>query len=730
MSPPPLNDDVLRHILSYLHGRDALHAALCSKRMRDLALPRVPVLAHVRSPDDLRRTCAYMLAGTQPRAHFLEDLLIDLQVFDYPKHEDAQAPLPASDYWDFSQAPLIGDLLAHAPRLRALELERLHPLFVCSSSSTLSISPPVSTTIFAATEAKSGASTQRGAQSLSLLSLNDDVLSEIVFYLRDIDAINVAHSSKRLYCLAIAAVLRVVRCKDLVQLARFHRCMLSGPESSKSRAHHLRALLVGTWSPYYRPIGYRDELTIDTDEGELAHLDGLFAILGVALHLRRLSWVGASWDPDLLDHLGYSARLRTALASLSNLRDLELSQVTDREVAALPSLPTLEVFTLTYQMARWTVDFSTTPYVIPPPHLILRTESGRWATYDMALTRGFQSCSVLIEALRRMPRLRELALCNFYPGEAVESLVREPWYLGASFPTVSKLSLLQVAASSILLIDLFSGLSHLFVDILEPERRGHAVVQPVITTSRRWPPLQSLSITTRDLELCGIERLNTVRTLYSRDLSSHDAKVQPGSFVRALSHLSPVHITRHWRFLVEEYLTPACGFWTGLHAYPPGLRSLDLVVWAKHNCIENAWHRIVPRKLAGLALAEEERANIRGGVAQQRTPAHLAVMDTTIKAEEDRTGSLRLRRGEERRAAAAAARTHAHGVAESPLTRCVAFLLALDEADARATPAESHCVVGTQTRKRSTQQTQNEEVINIIPPKCTPPSPFTVSSFQ
>ncbi|KAI9000491.1 hypothetical protein BD414DRAFT_471772 [Trametes punicea] len=123
MPVPTLDDDVLQRILSYLHGRDALHVALCSKHLCDLALPRVPANATVKGPEDLRRTCAYMLSGTPPRAQDLEDLTIDFRTFDYAE----RAQVDISDYWDFSQALLVAELLLRARRLRRLVLERLHP---------------------------------------------------------------------------------------------------------------------------------------------------------------------------------------------------------------------------------------------------------------------------------------------------------------------------------------------------------------------------------------------------------------------------------------------------------------------------------------------------------------------------------------------------------------------------------------------------------------------------
>ncbi|KAI0326455.1 hypothetical protein GY45DRAFT_1328894 [Cubamyces sp. BRFM 1775] len=118
MPVPLLNDDVLRQILSYLWKRDALNVALCSRHLYDLALPRVAAIAATGSPTSLHRLWAYMLSGTPPHAQYLEDLSITLTTFDCPDYDD---------YWDFSQAPLIGDLLLAAQRLRQIAFERFDP---------------------------------------------------------------------------------------------------------------------------------------------------------------------------------------------------------------------------------------------------------------------------------------------------------------------------------------------------------------------------------------------------------------------------------------------------------------------------------------------------------------------------------------------------------------------------------------------------------------------------
>ncbi|KAI0364476.1 hypothetical protein BV20DRAFT_974411 [Pilatotrama ljubarskyi] len=127
MPPVALNDDVLRHVVSFLHGRDALQVALCSKHMSDLALPRVAAIAICESPRDLRETWKYMLSGTPPRVQYLEELYISYFTFDYPAQDAEAAQQLFSDYWHFSDVSLIGDLLLQAPRMRRVTLERLHP---------------------------------------------------------------------------------------------------------------------------------------------------------------------------------------------------------------------------------------------------------------------------------------------------------------------------------------------------------------------------------------------------------------------------------------------------------------------------------------------------------------------------------------------------------------------------------------------------------------------------
>ncbi|KAH9847215.1 hypothetical protein C2E23DRAFT_849366 [Lenzites betulinus] len=61
-----LNDDVLLLVFSYIHGEDALNAALTCKRLFPLALPRVAAWAYCWNGTTLHQMCTYMLSARDP----------------------------------------------------------------------------------------------------------------------------------------------------------------------------------------------------------------------------------------------------------------------------------------------------------------------------------------------------------------------------------------------------------------------------------------------------------------------------------------------------------------------------------------------------------------------------------------------------------------------------------------------------------------------------------------
>ena len=72
-----LNDDVLVHVFSYLHGKDALSVALASRRFHYLAVPRVSAVIQCRNYLVLPRLWSYLVATSPPRARHISHLEVD-----------------------------------------------------------------------------------------------------------------------------------------------------------------------------------------------------------------------------------------------------------------------------------------------------------------------------------------------------------------------------------------------------------------------------------------------------------------------------------------------------------------------------------------------------------------------------------------------------------------------------------------------------------------------------
>lgn len=85
-----LNDDALLCIFSLLYGKEALGIALTSKRLHDLAIPRVAAVAKCASPNDFPPLCVYMLQSPQPRARHLE--ILDIRLVSFHGPQEAKMP--------------------------------------------------------------------------------------------------------------------------------------------------------------------------------------------------------------------------------------------------------------------------------------------------------------------------------------------------------------------------------------------------------------------------------------------------------------------------------------------------------------------------------------------------------------------------------------------------------------------------------------------------------------
>lgn len=109
-----LNDDALLAIFSFLYGKEALAVALTSRRLHDLAIPRVAASAKCCLSQDFPRFCDYMLQGPRTHARYLE--VLDVRWGVVPGATNPCAGIPHEH--------LLADLLATAQnRLSQLTLE-------------------------------------------------------------------------------------------------------------------------------------------------------------------------------------------------------------------------------------------------------------------------------------------------------------------------------------------------------------------------------------------------------------------------------------------------------------------------------------------------------------------------------------------------------------------------------------------------------------------------------
>ncbi|TFK91379.1 hypothetical protein K466DRAFT_482886, partial [Polyporus arcularius HHB13444] len=123
-----LNGDVLHEIVSYLCGCDALNLSLTTRRVHDFAIHRVASRLVCRTAADLRRIHQFLLEGKPMPAVFLRSLSIMGSTFiDRPWQDDPNWAFPETTY-EYSLAPLIGDILETAQGLTHLLVEHYAPL--------------------------------------------------------------------------------------------------------------------------------------------------------------------------------------------------------------------------------------------------------------------------------------------------------------------------------------------------------------------------------------------------------------------------------------------------------------------------------------------------------------------------------------------------------------------------------------------------------------------------
>ncbi|RDX43002.1 hypothetical protein OH76DRAFT_1410537 [Lentinus brumalis] len=150
-----LNDDVLVHVFSYLHGKDALFVALSSRRLHSLAINRVSTVVKCESLEKLARLQSWILATSPSRAGHVIDLEFDLPN-TIPALFKAKIAIPLTELLmhtcnvrhmvlhrgfitnvttEVSHA--IGGALRAMPRLTELSMDHVHDGFLSTIGSSL-----------------------------------------------------------------------------------------------------------------------------------------------------------------------------------------------------------------------------------------------------------------------------------------------------------------------------------------------------------------------------------------------------------------------------------------------------------------------------------------------------------------------------------------------------------------------------------------------------------------
>ncbi len=106
-----LDDDALLYVFSFLYGKEAHGIALTSKRLHDLANPRLSAIVECPHPFAFLPLCKYILQGAQPRAQYIE--ILDLRIDGIDEIYNAE---------EVPYGRLLTDLLVAAQNVRQLTL--------------------------------------------------------------------------------------------------------------------------------------------------------------------------------------------------------------------------------------------------------------------------------------------------------------------------------------------------------------------------------------------------------------------------------------------------------------------------------------------------------------------------------------------------------------------------------------------------------------------------------
>ncbi|KAI0707031.1 hypothetical protein C8Q76DRAFT_800399 [Earliella scabrosa] len=242
----------------------------------------------------------------------------------------------------------------------------------------------------------------------------------------------------------------------------------------------------------------------------------------------------------------YDARVLPALAALRYLRRVDFDTVSDPTIAWVGKTG--------WNLHTLSLDYDD-PEVVNRPHI----QNHRC------------TLPILLDTIAQFPYLHTLKVrsCRFSL-----SLSDIPNYDPPIFRSVQKLFLWNATPRALDLVNLFPNVS--LVDFDYDPLYDQEEFQPSL--GPRWPPIDSLILTSLDTVRCASQRLNTARHIQiGRDISVADPDGTDSrniaTLVDVLQKVSPVHAQ-----LSVEVGTPPMRFWARVEAVAPRLRYLELKV--------------------------------------------------------------------------------------------------------------------------------------------------------
>ncbi|KAI0351796.1 hypothetical protein OH77DRAFT_1563907, partial [Trametes cingulata] len=381
----------------------------------------------------------------------------------------------------------------------------------------------------------------------SLLSLNYDVLENILSYLHGEDALNLALCCKELHELALPRVSAVAECYSPEQLRELCAYMLSGP---RYPVQHLEELHIHYTTfaeeggdPDDTPFSADDEDEDDDDDEDEVYWDFSQA------HLVR----------DLLLHAAGLRRL--TLHRVHPL--LEREPLIGAALCALPRLAALELCTVAE----------------PTFPLLARLSPGLRALHfaysgeEDDLEDGPHSALLLLRVLAPLQRLHTLVLENFCPWPQGGAFV------APRFPALRTLTLQYVTAAALPFVDLCPNVRS--VELLVDEYKPYYDCLTLPRDGRVWGRLRHLELAALWETYLVRNRLKTLDSVRVRmcALTQEERPVTSCGQARVTALFELLAATNPVSFELPVCVgwTPMT-FWADVPALAPRLRILKLQV--------------------------------------------------------------------------------------------------------------------------------------------------------